>query len=489
MTAKRFVSWAAVSSLPQAKKVSLEDQLQANREHAARHGGIVIEELVVPGESRDIVLLEDAARRMPAYARLRELIEARAFDVLIYLDRSRLGRQAVLSMAIVALCRKEGIAVYEVESPPASLEEAARQTHDDMLIGAIKSVGAENEIMRLKERHRKGMIGRIKAGKPASKLVYGYKWAYDGAGEKSIVIDEPAAATVRELFTLYLDGHGTPYIARHFTDALTPTPEGRARWQAINVRSILDNVRRYAGINAINRRSRNGRPYVEAPGDWPPLIDAETLARIEAERRYRSGNRRRVDTPYLLSGVVYCRHCGRRLIVRKFRPAQPHQMGAFQLICAEHGGLAYRRVEAVLRQRMASLADADLDRLEAVQVDPLDAWRQRHDHLEGRLRDLDAALARADAAYVRGVMTAARYEAQVARIGGDVAAATAELEQIARQMQQAAEAGSRRGRLEEVVALGLAKLDDPDQAAANAWLRAHVRVWVDGRKVFAVEWL
>ena len=487
MNPKRFVSWAAVSSLPQAKKISLSDQLAENRRHAERWGGVVVEELVVPGESRDIVLLEDAARKMPAYARLHEMIKAQAFDVLIYLDRSRLGRQAALSMAIAGLCRKHGIAVYEVENPPASLD--ASQSHDDMLIGAIKSVGAEQEVRKLQERHRKGMIGRIKAGKPANKLVHGYQWRYAADGSKSIVIDEPAAAVVRELFTLYLAGHGTPYIAAHFNAQGYPTPEGRGRWQAINVRSILDNVRRYAGITAVNRRSLRNRPYTEAPGAWPPLIDADTLARIEAERRYRDANRRRVDTPYLLSGVVCCRHCGRRMIVRYLPPHKPNQRDRTRLLCLEHGGISYRRVETKLRERMASLREADLDNLTEDDADPNAALLTRQGQLQSALAGLEAALARADSAYVRGTMSAERYEAQVERINADTAAAQEELAQIASALSQESERGSRRQRLEDVALLGLARMDDPDRLAANAWLRAHVRVWVDRQSVFAVEWL
>ena len=78
----------------------------------------------MPGESRNIVLFEDACRRIDAYARLRKLIETRAFDVLIYLDRSRLGRKASLSMAVVELCHEAGIVTYETENPPASLAGA-----------------------------------------------------------------------------------------------------------------------------------------------------------------------------------------------------------------------------------------------------------------------------------------------------------------------------------------------------------------------------
>lgn len=485
----RFASWAAVSTLPQAKKISLEDQLTMNREHIQRHGGDVVAELVVPGESRNIVLFEDAARRMPAYARLHELIKAKAIDVLIYLDRSRLGRQASLSMAVVALCTTNGIAVYEVENPPASIDAARLQSHDDMLIGAIKSVGAEREVRKLQERHRSGMIGRIKDGRPANKLVYGYRAQFDDAGNRSIVVDESAAAVVRRIFELYLAGHGTPFIARDLNADGIPAPMG-GTWQPVNVRSILDNVRRYAGLTAVNRRSRTGRPYVEAPGAWAPLIDADTLKRLEDERRYRRDSRRIVDTPYKLSGIVWCMDCQRRLTVQRMQPKKEGNLGPFQLVCPGHGGIAYRRVEAKLREKMESLNDADLDSL-VNNVDPLDVLRSRIAELDAKLAAFDDAIARADNAYVRGSMTLGRYEAQLQRIHEDSAEVAAEKAVLESLLIAETERGSQRQRLEETAQLGIAMLDDPDSVKSNAWLRTHVRVWVNVKehKVYAVHWI
>lgn len=489
MGVKRGASWAAVSSLPQAKKISLQDQLALNREHAGRHGVDIVEELVVPGESRDIVLFEDAARKMPAFARLRTLIESKAIDVLFFLDRSRLGRQASLSMAVVGLCMKHGVAVYEIENPPSSLDAARQQSHDDMLLGAIKSVGAEREIQKLKERHKSGMIGRIRTGKPANKLVYGYRPFYDDNGNRKILIDEPAAAIVRRIFATYLDGHGTPYIARSLNADDIPTPMG-GTWQAINVRSILDNVRRYAAVTAVNRRTKTTppRPYTEAPAAWEPIIDKTTLERIEAERKFRRDSRRSVDTPYLLSGVVYCMHCQRRMTIQSLKPKKDGNLGARQLLCYTHGGIAYRRVEAALRAKMASLNDVDLDSL-AITIDPLDALRNELAILAAQLADLEASVSRAETAYIRGRLPIERYEAQLDTLNAEIASVRKQQDTVEQELTDAAARGNQRQRLEETAKLGLAKLDGPDTASSNAWLRTHVRIWIDGKSVFAVEWI
>ena len=98
------------------------------------------------------------------------MIEARSFDVLVYLDRSRLGRKASLSMAIVELCHASGIAICETESGGELIYGA---TYDQLLVGAIKSVAAQQEITKLTERHRMGMLARVQRGDWPNTLPWG----------------------------------------------------------------------------------------------------------------------------------------------------------------------------------------------------------------------------------------------------------------------------------------------------------------------------
>lgn len=262
----RFASWAAVSSLPQAQKISLEDQLAVNRTHAARHGGVVVAELVVPGESRNIVLFEDACRRIDAYAQLKTLIDARSIDVLIYLDRSRLGRKASLSMSVVELCHEAGIVTYETDNPPARLD-ATQTSHDEMLIGAIKSVGAQREIQKLQERHLMGMIARVKAGNLPARVPWGWTAVYDSDGKQTIQIDQPAADAIRMmLLDWYLtQGLGTEAIAEKLTEAGIVPPNGGSRWYKSSINSVFRLLWRYAGYSEINKHS--DRPYTRARGN------------------------------------------------------------------------------------------------------------------------------------------------------------------------------------------------------------------------------
>ena len=180
----------------------------------------------------------------------------------------------------------------------------------------------------------------------------------------------------------------------------------------------------------------------------------------------------------------------RRLNVQRMEPKKEGNLGPFQLVCPGHGGIAYRRVEAKLREKMESLNDADLDSL-VNNVDPLDILRSRIAELDAKLAAFDDAIARADNAYVRGSMTLGRYEAQLQRIHEDSAEVAAEKAELESLLVAETERGSQRQRLEETAQLGIAMLDDPDSVKSNAWLRTHVRVWVNIKehKVYAVHWI
>lgn len=487
----RWVSWAAVSSLPQAKKISLDDQLAANRQHTERHGGVVVAELVVPGESRNIVLFEEACRRIEAYARLAEMIQARSFDVLVYLDRSRLGRKASLSMAIVELCAEAGILCYETENPPATLQAAA-PTHDDMLIGAIKSVGAQREIAKIQERHQMGMLDRVRRGGLPAAPPFGYVQVFDPlTGERKISIDESAAAVVRQIFDWYLSGAGSPSIAERLNEANILTPTGK-RWQAVNVRSVIYRVWRYAGFGEINRRSAN-RPYLRAPGGWPAIVTEETAQAVERERNARISNRHIPDTTYLLSGVVWCRVCNRAMRIHSTTRNRPSRHRQTQFQCPnEHPRpfMSYLRTMTALRAAIEYVSGlASIDGLlhdDEEATGQITAQIAKHEAAIGRLQ---AGLHRADDAYTNGAMDIERYRRQVERITGQMESERSAIVRLNALTVSALARAQRRQRLENLRGVGVAMLESEDVTAANAWLRAHVRVWAQDNQAVEVEFL
>jgi DNA invertase Pin-like site-specific DNA recombinase len=493
-TPKRFVSWAAVSSLPQAKKVSLDEQLRVNREHIERHGGQLVEELVVPGESRSIVLFEEACRRIDAYARLKQLIDARAFDVLIFLDRSRLGRKASLSMAVVELCSEVGIACYETDAPPTTLDDAGRNTYDDMLIGAIKSVGAQREVEKFRERSLMGRLGRVKKGKFPSVVPWGWRAHHDAAGNQHIEIDEEAAAVVRlAIVDLYLTrGLGMPGVAEELNRRGYRTPNGKP-WTDGNLTNITRRIWRFAGYGEMF--VRGPRPTVRAKGSWPPILsEAEVEAFLE-EKRSRAQGRRAVHAPHRFSRLVVCeRHGCNYRILKNHHVGVTKQSVYVHLVCPQCKGgdepryLSPRNVHDALYVLILEIQDrANWPRFLTAPAVAESDIHKRIETQRAAIRRAQEAVLRTDDAYAAGAMDLARYTRQVQRQESAIADAEQEIEQLEKQIENLRHEERRIVRLEEIAVDGLKHLADPDMRRANAWLRRRFRVSARDRAVTHVD--
>lgn len=494
----RFVSWTAVSSLPQARKVSLQDQQKLNQEHIARWGGVEVAHLEVPGESRSLILFEEACRRIPAYARLGELLAARAFDVLIYLDRSRLGRKASLSMAIVELCAQAGVSVYETENPPSSLEDLqGKVSFDDRLLGAFKSVSAQREVDVLQERKRRGMIGRARQGLPPGKPRFGYAWEQFGPRreDRRIVTVPEQIETVLYLYELYVErGLGIPSITAALEEAGKTTPVGGSRWHAATVYNLILSCWIYAGFVEYNRRSKTGLPFGRFPAIWPAVISEERAAEVEAERKRRSTTKRSLHNRRY-SRVLVCGACGAQMVVAGTKPSRQTGETLVYYRCASqcHGSYIGERVlDVELGQELTAIAEGGIEGYlndetgtAALQA-KLDAEVEKLDGQEGENAEERLRLARL---VVRGSLSEEDYETLLEEIEKRGERILAQRGEIQRRRLELQEQAGRAVRLADVAAMGPEILQNEDVRGVNRWLRKHVRLYVAGNHVALVEWV
>lgn len=496
---KRVAIWAAVSSLPQAKKISLEDQLSQGRAHAERHGANIVAELVVPGESRDIVLFEEACRRIDAYATLRRLIEAKSIDVLIYLDRSRLGRTAALSMAVAELCNRAGILLYETMAPPATLDFRPSD-HSDLLIGAIKSVDAQQEVRKIVDRHRKGMADRVNKGRMPGKINWGYLPVYEAGKLAGYTIDEDAATTIRLIVSLYLDnGFGALNIADHLNRQGLSAPAG-GQWGHSQITFLLRRIWRYAGFAELNVHSKTGRPYVRAEGQWPAIISEETARRVIAEREARNSTRRSVHTVYRFTRMVYCGTCGSRLSAStKYRDwtradgTAGHYEGVYYRCPAEHVIIVESKIMAFLvafMEEFTSMPSARAAWLNQPTVDQSAEIVASIDRLTVHIDRLTAGIAKADIDYYgRGALDedSPRHQAIVTALKKQIVAAQAEITTLQDKLHEEERNSQRGQRLDDIATHTMAYLTMEDVRTANAWLRVRFAVTVESKRVTDVE--
>lgn len=489
--AKRFVSWAAVSSLPQAKKISLDDQLKTNREHVERWDGVLVAELLVPGKSRSIVLFEDACAQIEAYQQLRELIEQRAFDVLIFLDRSRLGRTASLTMTVSELCERAGIVCYATESPPPDLNGDAPNIAQK-LTEAFQSVMTREEIVKLMRRHEMGMMSRVMRGDFPGGVPWGWKTTYgmnDSRPITRIEIDDVAAQTIRVMVDLFLNkGLGFYSIATQLRDSGHVPPKG-GEWTKAAVVGIFEHIWRFAGIIELNRRKDSKRPYVRARSKWPAIISEEDAQRVIDARERRGQHRRPEGSLHRFSLLVFCGQCGRRMAGaygdRRSRhdPSIRYKVEGFK--CRSYDGytthpksnISGKFITEAVREKIEFVKD-EVNREALIGNDAKQAAHLQETiaQIENRIAKNSEALRRADDQFVDGAMDMDRYKRQVARLREQWEKLQTELDHQKQLLDKELFDSQRTDRILEVAEQGIAMLETSDLVMANAWFLRHVRI-------------
>jgi DNA invertase Pin-like site-specific DNA recombinase len=492
MTAKkRFVSWAAVSSLPQAKKISLTEQREINLRHIEKYDGILVADLIVD-ESRDIPELSEACDRIEAYRTLRELIKSGNCDVVICLTRSRLGRVLALVETIAELCRRSGVVIYETDSPPANLNGES-DSNADLLTGAVRSWSAQREVEELRRRQRMGMLGKFKKGEFLSGVPWGWKAIYDGKGKPRVEIDPVAAETIRTaLVTLYCEeGLGTHAIAEELNRLNLCTSTGKA-WSPKDTNNLFRMAWRYAGYSEINLYSRGQkRPYARTKGDWPPIIAEEELDRIQTERSARRGKRGiGYAATYRFSLMVYCEYCQARMHTTYQTRARGRRVSFAYCEGATHNkrNILTPTIMVETRKLFQRLQNkegwAELLDGEPADMSPVESKIKA---VEAEIRKAEQAILKVDDKLIDGTFDDTRHAHQVRRLRDQILALGHDLTTLKDRHSELERASHKEDRLQEIADHGMEYLDMEDERAANFHLRSLIRIWAKDGKVSRFE--
>ena len=205
----------------------------------------------------------------------------------------------------------------------------------------IQGVLNENHCAETSEKVREVFDQKRRSGKHiGSFAVYGY--LKDPADKNALVVDPEAAAVVREIFSLFLDGMSKHAIVRHLNDhgVLCPAaykrerlglkyqnpsvvPGKRPLWCAMSVSTILKN-RMYCGDMVQGRcRVKSYKVHIQEAvpqEEWyivehthQAILDRDTFE--QAQRLLRRDTRTGPGQSelYLFSGMLTCADCGRAM--------------------------------------------------------------------------------------------------------------------------------------------------------------------------------
>lgn len=183
---------------------------------------------------------------------------------------------------------------------------------------------------------------------------FGYK--KDPNDKDKWIIDEEAAATVRRIFQMYVDGYRISEIGHKLTEEKVETPilyymnrgiKTNARseypeiWDLMSIKYILSQTA-YAG-HTVNFqtavKSYKTKKQIRLPKEnWiiyrntqEPIIDEKTFETVQQMRKVKRA-RTKYNEPNMFSGLLYCADCGNHLTIQ--RVARNRKMDNFS--CATY---------------------------------------------------------------------------------------------------------------------------------------------------------
>jgi DNA invertase Pin-like site-specific DNA recombinase len=239
----------------------------------------------------------------PEFNRMMKRVEAGQIDVIVSRHMDRLLRRLSELESVLERCAKTNtILVTAADSVDTS-------TDGGRLIARILSSVAQGEVERKSARQKSAVIQAAKQGRwVGGRRAFGYE--PDG-----MTVREDEAALIRQGYRDILAGESLSEVARRWTAAGFPTPQGRADWMRNSVKDVLTNprncaLRRHRVQEDRNQSRANPELGIVGPAQWPAIVDEQTwraTARLlcNPSRRRPPHNGRG-----LLTGIALCGVCG-----------------------------------------------------------------------------------------------------------------------------------------------------------------------------------
>jgi DNA invertase Pin-like site-specific DNA recombinase len=283
--------YVRISSDPLGEGLGVERQREDCARLAEQRGWTVVETFT----DNDVSAYSGAAR--PAYERMLAAIEAGAIGAVVAYRSDRLYRRMRDLERLVSIVEQHGIRIATVASGDIDLSTA-----DGRMLARLVGSVAQAESERSGERLRRQRLQAAQSGIRPGGGRRPFGWTDQSMREQ----DEREAALLRQAIDALLSGASLGGIVTDWNERGIVTTTGR-RWRVSTFRRMVLSEH-LAGI-------RHHRPSgTRTRGTWTPIITkdehAVLLARFPGMPDAPRQSRRRA----LLSGLVYCDVCGKRLM-------------------------------------------------------------------------------------------------------------------------------------------------------------------------------
>ena len=293
-----------------------------------------------------------ADRRRPEFNRLLQDAEQHRFDIVLCKTQSRFTRELELvEKYIHGLFPIWGIRFISIVDNADTANKGNKKSRQ------INGLVNEWYLEDMSDNIRSVLTNRRRNGFHIGAFaLYGYQKDPDQKGH--LIIDEEAAAVVREVFTLFSQGYGKTAIARMLNDRGIPNPTEYKRlhglryqqpkkknstlWKYFAISNMLTNEI-YIGnmvqgkYGSVSYKTKQNRPrpketWYRVEGTHEPIIDRELWDRVQALVAQRA-KPFDVGTIGLFARKARCANCGDTMRSGK---TSPKRGGKHYLQCANH---------------------------------------------------------------------------------------------------------------------------------------------------------
>lgn len=303
-----------------ARQVDFDEQQQADipmqrkacREFAAKMGWVIVGEEQEAGISGFKVSAADR----DAIQLIKEKAVKKEFDILLVFMFDRIGRITSETPFIVEWFVENGIQVWSTQEGEQRFEH-----HVDRLTNYIRYWQSEGESRKtsLRTKTRLAQIveeGHIKGGVAP----YGYRYIKSGRVNKrgkellKLEVDGYEAEVVKEIFSLFINkGYGAQRISTYLRENNIKARNGN-NWHPGTIRGILRNLT-YTGVLRCADARSDVLPELQII-EQKIFEDAQQLIAQRSKKNAERSTPVQTTGQGLLSGNVFCGHCGSRLTMR-----------------------------------------------------------------------------------------------------------------------------------------------------------------------------
>ena len=234
-------------------------------------------------------------------------------DLIVTKSVSRFARNTVDSLTTVRQLKDKGVEIYFEKENIWTLDSKG-----ELLITIMSSL-AQEESRSISENCTWGQRKRFADGKVT--VPFNRFLGYDRGEDGNLIINPGQAATVKRIYSLFLQGM-TPFgIASTMTADGVLSPGGKECWNAGAVRSILTNEK-YRGdallqksytVDFLTKKKKVNEgeiPQYYVKNNHPAIITPDVFDMVQRELARRGQSRGRHSGVHLFSGRIKCGQCG-----------------------------------------------------------------------------------------------------------------------------------------------------------------------------------